>query len=450
MATQESDFRAEAVELQREIMNQGVIPALLLLGWLGMFFALFASLVTIAWERIATQSAVIILGMLCVLLRDQKHGRAALWLCGAGGWALAAVNFLAHSDPFSVFWMGIACALLMLIVSPAAGSVATAAACLLVIDSAFARSSADLSPSTVAQVIAPLLTLATLSYVVAHVLFRTLEWMSHGYATAIRQSDELREQSARLALALRSLDQTSFALARANEQLEIMVDFAEQARRSKQEFAANISHELRAPLNVIIGFSDVVIDAISTMKARIPHDVLLDLDAIYRNARHLLRLVNDILDLSQMDASYMTVSLAPMQVPNCIQSAIENIKPLAEARSLYINVDAPAGLPMVQADQMRIQQVLLNLVNNALRFTARGGVTIRARLYDAATGVSANATGAEASAAAGVAEGEDESEGEGAGVVISVADSGIGIAPEDQARIFEPFVQAGGAGQAWG
>lgn len=415
----ETAFRAEALDVRREIAGSSVIPLLIVLGWLGLMISLLTSMRAIAWTEIGLHLAVLLLGLLCWLVREMGDRRWLLWLCGWGSWALAAVNLSVSVTPFAVMWAGIACALLLFVIGERAGLAGTLAMGALIVWLEFVASGNGAPGLLALQALAPLLVLVALSFVVARVLFRTLEWMSAGYVTARRQAEELRVQSGDLALALRSLDQTSFALARANEQLALMVDYAERARRSQQEFAAHISHELRAPLNVIIGFSEIVLESAQAGASAITEDLRLDLEAIHRNAHQLLRLVNDILDLSQLDASYMTISPAPVNIAEVARAAVETIRPLAQARGLWLVVDAPADLPEVEADALRVQQVILNLVNNALRFTERGGVTVQARAHTPAPG-------------------SDESAPE---IIISVTDTGIGIPPEDQARIFEPFVQ---------
>jgi signal transduction histidine kinase/CheY-like chemotaxis protein len=245
--------------------------------------------------------------------------------------------------------------------------------------------------------------------------------MSEGYELAHQQADQLRDQSAELAAALKSLGQTSFALARANEQLEIMGKFAEDARRSKQEFAASVSHELRTPLNLIIGFSDIILNAPETYNMRrMPPGLLADIHVIHQNAQHLLKLVNDILDLSQMDVAYMTITREPMRLDGFIQSALEDFAQLTQSHGLTLTLRVEPGLPEIYADKTRIRQVLLNLVNNAMRFTETGGITVHAyQSMDLAVEPAAHPSA----------------------VIISVSDTGVGIAAEDLQRIFEPFTK---------
>ncbi|MCS7060204.1 MAG: ATP-binding protein [Anaerolineae bacterium] len=429
-------FRTEALDLRREIVTGSVIPLLIGLGWLGLLFTLLNSMRVIAWTQIGLHLALLLFGIFCWLVRDVGDRRWMLRLCGWGSWVLAAVDVATGTTPLAVMWAGIACALLLFVIGEWAGVVGTAAICMLIVYVAFVRPDALPAGAPLFYALAPILALVALSFVVSRVLFRTLDWMSAGYATARHQAEELRSRSAELALALRSIDQTSFALARANEQLALMVDYAERARRSQQEFAAHISHELRAPLNVIIGFSEIVLESLDAGASTLTDDLRLDLEAIHRNAHQLLRLVNDILDLSQIDASYMTISPVPVAIADVVRAAVDAIRPLAQARGLWLLVDAPSDLPEIEADPLRVQQIVLNLVNNALRFTERGGVTVQVRPHTSQAILPPGQNSDECPVAG--------REGSVSEVIISVTDTGIGIPQADQARIFEPFVQLDG------
>ncbi|MGQ9816277.1 MAG: sensor histidine kinase [Candidatus Roseilinea sp.] len=225
-----------------------------------------------------------------------------------------------------------------------------------------------------------------LAHTVWRVLLRTLRWMQDTYTEAQTQAHLLRDKSAELALALKSLGQTSSQLARSNEQLEIARQHADHARRLKEEFAASVSHELRAPLNLIIGFSDLILRepqvygiASAGGSSALPSKLMADIALIHRHAQHLLKLVNDILDLSQMDANHLTVQQEVALAAELIDRAVVEYEDLIRQRGLSLDVQIQPDLPEVYADRTRIHQVLLNLLNNALRFTDAGGITITAR-----------------------------------------------------------------------
>jgi signal transduction histidine kinase/CheY-like chemotaxis protein len=247
-------------------------------------------------------------------------------------------------------------------------------------------------------------------------LLTVTEWSMTSFDEARKNLDEVREHRLELEQSREDLIQANRELTRLSNRLTILERIAEEARQAKTEFVANVSHELRTPLNMIIGFADVISRSPHVYGSRLPLSLLTDIAAIRRNAEHLATLVNDVLDLSQVEAGRMAlrrdwVSLEPM-----IREALAVVKGLFDSRGLYLESEIiphpprPA-LSQVYCDETRIRQVIINLLGNAGRFTERGGVLLQCR--------------------------EVETE-----VIISVADTGPGIAEKDQKRIFEPFQQA--------
>jgi signal transduction histidine kinase len=181
----------------------------------------------------------------------------------------------------------------------------------------------------------------------------------------------------------------------------------EAASRHKSEFLANMSHELRTPLNAILGFTELVLDGVYGPP---PAKIAAQLERVQANGRHLLGLINDVLDLSKIEAGRLELELAdfaPAEVVASVQSTTES---LARAKGLALHVRLPPGLPRAHGDARRITQVLLNLVGNAIKFTEAGEVLVE---------VTADADGLE----------------------LAVADTGPGIPLAEQARIFEEFHQ---------
>ncbi|MCL5999141.1 MAG: HAMP domain-containing histidine kinase, partial [Chloroflexi bacterium] len=425
-------FKFQLLDLRLDILNRGVLLLLFLTGFLGMATTPFETENTPA---LLVYAAILALSFASGYLSWMGQQRAPLWLSAWGALALSILLVVAARGRISPLWISVTCALPLLLVGPRGGWGA------VVIANA---SLAYITLTRPATVPFPLAIEAALLAVMAiffanvtwQVMCETLNWMSEGYELAFKQSDELRTKSAELESALKSLGQTSFALARANEQLGIMVKFAEDARRSKQEFAANISHELRTPLNLIIGFSDVILNAPATYYAeRLPPKLLADIQTIHRNAQHLSSLVNDILDLSQMDVNYMTIVREPLHMDEFIHSALDDFMPLVTLRGLSLQTNVEPDLPEIYADRTRIRQVLLNLLNNALRFTDAGGITICASSRRSAM----HHQEKHPDLLSGSVEseiGNPKSE-----IVISVTDTGTGITPDDLQRIFEPFTQ---------
>jgi signal transduction histidine kinase/DNA-binding response OmpR family regulator len=212
--------------------------------------------------------------------------------------------------------------------------------------------------------------------------------------------------------------QTMEDLEAANKQLGLLNRLAgglrleaEEARRTKERFVANVSHELRTPLNMIIGFTEMIVRAPHTYARRLPAALLADLEVIRRNSQQLSELVNDVLDLSQIEARQMALSQEHCSAAEIIQAAVTAVRPLFESKGLKLDVQVAEHLPQVFCDRLRIREVILNLLSNAGRFTDRGGVCVQAEIQA----------------------------GE---LLVAVRDTGPGIAPEQIARLFEPFWQA--------
>jgi signal transduction histidine kinase len=184
----------------------------------------------------------------------------------------------------------------------------------------------------------------------------------------------------------------------------------EAASRHKSEFLANMSHELRTPLNAVIGFSEVLLQRMFGDLNAKQDEYLKD---IYASGQHLLSLINDILDLSKIEAGRMELAPAPFHLPTALENAVTLVRERASRHGIALELDIDPRLGEVVGDERKVKQVLLNLLSNAVKFTPEGGrISLKA----------SRTVGA---------------------VEIAVTDTGIGIAPEDQAAIFEEFRQVG-------
>jgi signal transduction histidine kinase len=184
----------------------------------------------------------------------------------------------------------------------------------------------------------------------------------------------------------------------------------EAANRHKSEFLANMSHELRTPLNAIIGFSEVLLDPSLQVSAEERSQFLTD---IFTSGKHLLGLINEILDLAKVEAGKMELQIEPALLQDVIEAISNTMRPLAVKKFIDLRAECDERLAPIPMDGARIKQVLLNLVGNAVKFTSETGkVWVRA-----------NAANRE--------------------VQIEVGDTGPGIPPEDQERIFLEFQQVG-------
>jgi signal transduction histidine kinase len=188
----------------------------------------------------------------------------------------------------------------------------------------------------------------------------------------------------------------------------------EQANRLKSQFLANVTHELRTPLHSIISYGALLLEGF--VDGELTAEQEQHIQFMVRRAEDLSQLVDDMLDLSKIEADKIEVRVEQLDVQHSLGEVVEQLKPLANNKELYLRLEMPSDLPMVIADGHRLRQVAINLVSNALKFTEKGGVTIRCQL---------------------VREGEM--------VKISVHDTGIGISPAALGYIFEAFRQADGS-----
>jgi signal transduction histidine kinase len=181
-----------------------------------------------------------------------------------------------------------------------------------------------------------------------------------------------------------------------------------EASKHKSQFLANMSHELRTPMNAILGYSELILDNIYGEPTEKMRGVLT---RIQSNGKHLLGLINDVLDLSKIEAGQLSLSLADYSVKDMVHNVFSSVESLAKNKKLALTIELPKTLPIAHGDERRLTQVLLNLVGNAIKFTDKGEVAIKA----------ASVNGS---------------------VTLSVHDTGPGIAEADQRKIFEEFQQA--------
>jgi signal transduction histidine kinase/CheY-like chemotaxis protein len=248
-------------------------------------------------------------------------------------------------------------------------------------------------------------------WLVAHTLYTALEWYRVTQERSDRLLEETRDHRAELRRTLNSLANSYETQQRVQQELIWARKQADEARQLKEHFAANISHELRTPLNIILGFSEVMY-----LSPEVYGDVewtpalRRDIYHVYRSSRHLLEMIDDILDLSRFEATGFSLNLESTSLESLLNDTIDIAKDLFKRSSIVLNVDLEPNLPTLRIDPTRIRQVLLNLLSNAVRFTDVGTVRVEARRVE-----------------------QD--------VVIAVRDTGSGIAPDKLPYLFDEFYQ---------
>jgi signal transduction histidine kinase len=182
----------------------------------------------------------------------------------------------------------------------------------------------------------------------------------------------------------------------------------ELASRHKSQFLANMSHELRTPMNAVLGYTDLILDGIF---GDVPEAIRDTLERVKSNGQHLLGLINDVLDLSRIEAGQLTLSLGDYAMGEIVHAVASAVESLAAGKKLALKALVPIDLPPGRGDERRLTQVLMNLVGNAIKFTDVGQVSIEARVADGT-------------------------------FLVAVSDTGPGISEADQSKLFQEFQQA--------
>ncbi len=232
-----------------------------------------------------------------------------------------------------------------------------------------------------------------------------------GVRAPVTSSDELGKLATSYNSMIRTVEEEAvkekarlLEIAAKNEQLQ-------KASLMKSQFLANMSHELRTPMNSIIGYSEVLLDGLD---GDLNPEQREDVQAVLRSSEHLLKLINEILDLSKIEAGHMKVEIADVTLRGIVREVVTTVEPLVKNKNLSCTMEFPDEEFMIRADRDRLRQIIMNLVSNAVKFTESGGITIRVT--------------------------RSETEG-----IVTVTDSGIGIPKSELGAVFDEFHQVDGA-----
>jgi signal transduction histidine kinase/CheY-like chemotaxis protein len=235
-------------------------------------------------------------------------------------------------------------------------------------------------------------------------------WLVEYFEHAQRSLLDAQDRRAELRQALDDLAHANRQLTLMNQRVTAMRLIAEEAQKAKTRFVARVSHEFRTPLNMIIGLVDLMAETPEIYDVTLSPRMREALQVVHRNCQHLSDMVNDVLDLTRIETDRVVLHRERVDITEVIDSAVEAVQPLLESKRLVFRTAVGEDVPEVYCDRTRIEQVVLNLVSNAARFTEEGGITVEIIRRDHC-------------------------------VRVSVADTGPGIAPKDIDRIFEPFCQ---------
>ncbi len=389
----------------------------LLLGYMSALLTIVVAwLLYLSWRNrvVSSLDAAVVIAALCsclaYVLRERRH-TAACWLfllglvCGETLITYVAPDGLTMA--FGIVVVIVAYALLDARQALAAMILTWGASAL-----AWHMAMADASTASPVLVVAILHILTWGATVIAgRPLHRSVEIALTGWSQLRTALLETRERRAEMYRVVRALEEATYRIQRMNNELLLARQSAEAARASKARFASIVSHELRGPLNLILGFSRLMALSPESYRTDLPDAYRADVDTVYENSQHLVSLLDDILDLSGMEVEQIPLTKERIDLQgDVIEDTVRAIRLLAAHRALELHVEMDGDLPPILADKGRLRQVLLNLLTNAIRFTERGGITIRTALR------------------------ADE-------IQVSVQDTGRGIAPDQLPRLFQEFQQ---------
>ncbi|MEO8613349.1 MAG: ATP-binding protein, partial [Chloroflexota bacterium] len=239
-----------------------------------------------------------------------------------------------------------------------------------------------------------------------------VHWAMDVQGKDTRRAEMFYEQKVQLAEAMLQVQHSNSALENLNKRLEVAQQKAEQASQTKSVFLSNMSHELRTPLNIVIGYSSSMLNMPQMFEGvELPEIYRPYLKLIEDNGHYLLGLINDILDLSKIEAGKLELHPIPVDLPELLRGTVSTAIGLLKDKPLQLRPDFPDQLPAVWADPLRVRQIILNLMSNAIKFTHTGNVTLSAQVE------------------------EDR-------IRISISDTGIGIPEKALKTIFDRFQQA--------
>ena len=267
----------------------------------------------------------------------------------------------------------------------------------------------DLTPFFAMMIVVCSIVLGVVGWISTRTLLTVLQWSLNGWEEARKSTQIAREHRAELMHLNIQMDRANHQLDRMNAVLLSAWKAADQAERFKAEFVTNISHEMRTPLNLISGFTHMMATAPESYgNTPLPAAYRSDLNTVYRSSQHLLALVDDVIDMARIDAGKIAMVRYEVDLGALLHESASIVRDYITSKGLALTLEISEDLPLVWIDRLRIRQVLLNLLTNAVRHTKQGAIKIVA-----------------------CQEGEQ--------IVVKVCDTGPGITPQEIGRLFQQF-----------
>lgn len=395
----------ELASIQEDVLTLAIL-GLPLLGLIWLAIALPDDLVPLG---AATRPALVLfIGALGAYYLRRRSRKAASWLM-VGAMILAVCNMIAsRTSPMAITAGILVVVTANALLRPLEGAAATAAAA-----AAITLARHLVFPGLAWWIGFDVLLLYALVWAAVYAgnlqVRRAFEISATGWATSRSLLRELRARRGELHRVVTAQRESAYRLERMNSELLKARREADQARHTKEQLVATISHELRGPLNLILGFSRILALSPETYGEPLPPAYRRDIDVIYRNSQHLSSLIDDVLDLSRAEADSLPLVKDRVHLAgDVIARVTETVEPLITRKGLALKLDIEPGLPPILGDAVRLRQILTNLVSNAARLTDQGHIAIRARK-------------------------------DGPRLLVSVSDTGAGIPEQQMSRLFTPF-----------
>lgn len=414
----EKDFATEVRSDRLTIIWQLTLIGCVIIFWIIAIVGALTRDNVVVWLSAPAAWAVACLVTRYLLAKNRFS--AAVWSYGIG--ALVGISaVLILGDRLSAELIAFICPLIVVIVglmlSPRESLLVAILSSVLIALSAFMNPKVDSFGWY--QLFPIFLTFASwlLAAQVTGELYQITRWALMNYERERKTTNDLYENRQALEKSFVRSQALSQELTKTNTELDKARQAAEEAKRYRGQFLANMSHELRTPLNAIIGFSETMLKFPAMYDdVELPANYQTDLNQIYNSGRQLLSLINDILDLSKVDAGKMEIFMQRVDLEDLVRSVLSTAEGLVGSKPIKLETDLPNPTPLIWADETRMRQVILNLYSNAIKFTEAGSITLIVRELPE-------------------------------GVRISVKDTGKGIDSRFHEAIFEEFKQAEASGR---